>query len=90
LLPIFAGTLRDKEAATARFWPTIAGYGLVLNSSPENVSEARGVGLKAALGGAWTDEMQRCRRGALYVIDMTFSAISVSTSTDSRASRRRR
>jgi len=82
LLPIFAGTLRDKEAATARFWPTIAGYGLVLNLIIlENVSEARGVGLKAALGGAWTDEMQALQAaGALYVIDMTFfSQFPVST-----------
>jgi hypothetical protein len=81
-LRLFAETLRDKEAATTQFWPTIARYGLVLNLIIlENVSEARGGRLKAALGGAWTDEMQALQAaGALYVIDMTFfSQFPVST-----------
>jgi hypothetical protein len=70
----FADALRDKERATAQFWPNIAGFGLVLNLIVlENVSEARGGHLKAALGAAWTDEMQALQAaGALYVIDMTF------------------
>jgi hypothetical protein len=74
LLPVFAGALRDAEAATAQFWPNIARFGLAFNLIVlETVSEARGSRLKSDLGAAWTDEMQtRHAAGGLYLIDMTF------------------
>jgi hypothetical protein len=74
LLPVFAGALRDAEMATAQFWPNIAQFGIAFNLIIlENVSEARGAQLRAALGGAWTDEIQALHAtGQLYLIDMTF------------------
>lgn len=74
LLPLFADTLRHEEAATLQFWPTITRFGLAFNLIVlENVSQARGGQLRAALGGAWTDEMEALHAtGGLYVIDMTF------------------
>ncbi len=74
LLPVFAAALRDAEAATQQFWPNIARFGLAFNLIIlENVSQARGGQLRAALGGAWTDEIQALHAtGGLYVIDMTF------------------
>ena len=74
LLHGFADALRDAEAATLQFWPNIARFGLAFNLIVlENVSQARGGQLRAALGGAWTDEIQALHAtGGLYVIDMTF------------------
>jgi len=73
-LNVFAGALRDADVATREFWPTIARFGLAFNLIIlQTVSEARGGQLRAAAGGAWTDEMQALHAsGGLYVIDMTF------------------
>jgi len=67
-----ARTLTDAGAATADFWPIIAKFGLAFNLIIlENVTAERGAALKAALGAAWSDEMQALREGGnLYVIDM--------------------
>jgi hypothetical protein len=69
-----ANTLRDKDAATAQFWPNIAKFSLALNLIIlENVSAARADRLSAELGNAWSDEMRALQTaGNLYVIDMTF------------------
>src|SRR5262249_43768922 len=74
LRPVFADALSDPDAATAQFWPNIARFGLAFNLTIlQTVSEARGGQLRAAAGGAWTDEMQALHApGGLYVIDMTF------------------
>jgi len=74
LLPVFTAALQDPDAATAQFWPTIARFSIALNAIVlQTVSEARGGQLRAALGGAWTDEIQALHAtGGLYMIDMTF------------------
>jgi hypothetical protein len=76
LLPLWSSALRDKEAATAQFWPNIASYSMPFNLLIlENVSVERAGRLRADLGAAWTDEMQALQvAGELYIIDMTFFA----------------
>jgi hypothetical protein len=76
LLPELAATLRDKEAATRAFWPTIAKFSVVFNAIIlETVTPARRDAIKSTHGGAWTDEMETLHAaGGLYIIDMTFFA----------------
>lgn len=76
LLPELVASLTDKEAATREFWPAIAKFGLAINLIVlASVDAARRDELKAALGAAWTDEMEALQAaGRLYVIDMRFFA----------------
>ena len=76
LLPELVAMLTDKETATREFWPTIAKFGLAINLIVlASVDATRRDELKAALGAAWTSEMEELQAaGRLYVIDMRFFA----------------
>ncbi|HMG03851.1 MAG TPA: lipoxygenase family protein [Chthoniobacterales bacterium] len=73
LLPIWASSLSDANAATTLFWPTFAKYNLAFNLAPlERVSAARAGQFRNELGNNWTAQMDELlSAGRLYVIDLT-------------------
>jgi hypothetical protein len=79
LLPIWAASLTDANAATAQFWPTIARYNLAFNLLPlEKLSATRAAHFRTELAEHWTAQMDHLLgAGRLYVIDMTlFSKVA--------------
>jgi hypothetical protein len=73
LLPRYAASLTDADAATKQFWPMIAGHGFGYNLIiPERVRGARARELRRDFGKAWTRRVRAAQAtGNLYVIDMS-------------------
>lgn len=72
LLDGFAATFTNAEAATERFWPTIAEYGLAYDLFFLEKVTTQVEDLKKTFGGAWTEEIQAASAsGHLYLIDLS-------------------
>ena len=74
LLPAWAATLTDRQAATDQFWPEIANSGFAYNLIlPEKLNDGRANELAAKFGQAWVDEGLGAvhAAGRLYAIDMS-------------------
>jgi hypothetical protein len=73
LLPAWAATLTDPDAATARFWPTIAEYGLGYNLLIlQKVGPTQLAALKGTFQPAWTPAFDAAAgAGTLYLIDLS-------------------
>ncbi|MEM6795460.1 MAG: lipoxygenase family protein [Acidobacteriota bacterium] len=73
LLDSFVAPLRDAEAATKAFWPTLSRYGLPLNLVILNKVRPADVDpLKLAFGTEWSAEMDElASAGLLYSINMS-------------------
>ena len=73
LLPKFAATLRDADAATERFWPTISEYGLSYNLLiAQKLGSSKMPDPRAEFAGVWKKEWDALEeKGLLYAIDMT-------------------
>jgi hypothetical protein len=85
LLPTFAGTLSDPATANREFWPMIARHGLAYNLLIlVKVDAARAADYQAALGEAWTPELQSLQMaGRLFAIDLRlFESLPASTVHD--------
>ena len=69
LLPAWASSLTDPVAATAQFWPMIAGKGFAYNLLiTEKVTSAN----RGRFQEMWSDELDAaCAAGSLYAIDMS-------------------
>ena len=67
-----AGALTDVATANRTFWPTIANYGFAYNLLVlEKVDATRAIDYKAALGAAWTAEIEELfNNKLLYAIDL--------------------
>lgn len=85
LLPTYADTLRDPHTANLEFWPMIAKHGLAYNLLIlVKVNAARAADYQAALGEAWTPQLQSLfLANRLYAIDLRmFASLPVSTVKD--------
>ena len=74
LIDPFVDTLEHKEAATERFWPTIANFGVGYNLLVlAKVDVERAGALERELGDAWIDQELGAAHaaGLLYEIDMS-------------------
>ena len=73
LLPAWTSSLTDPEAATAQFWPMIAGKGFAYNLLvTEKVTQAHRDVERSRFHDAWSDELDAaCAAGNLYLIDMS-------------------
>jgi hypothetical protein len=73
LLKPWAASLTDPDAASARFWPTIAEYGLGYNLLIlQKVGPAQLAALKATFQQVWTPAFDAAAAtGMLYVIDLS-------------------
>lgn len=73
LLPKFAATLADAEAATEAFWPTISEYGLPYNLLiPQKLGSSSLPDPRAQFVEVWKSEWDTlAQEGRLYAIDMT-------------------
>jgi hypothetical protein len=73
LLPAWTSSLTDPEAATAQFWPMIAGKGFAYNLLvTEKLTEADRDAERSRFQDAWSGELDAaCAAGNLYVIDLS-------------------
>jgi hypothetical protein len=73
LLPSWASSLTDADAATEQFWPTIAQWGSAFNLLiAEKVTASKRDALRGNFQASWTSDLDRLSAdGKLYVIDMS-------------------
>lgn len=73
LLPAWAASLTDPDAADAQFWPTFAEYGLALNLLIlKKVGPGDLAALRATFQAAWTGALDAAAAaGLLYAIDLS-------------------
>ncbi len=82
LLPKWAASLTDADAASAQFWPTIAQHGLAYDLLIlEKIKVERVDDFATKFGDAWTDDLaSTAADGLLYAIDLTlFTSVEPQT-----------